>query len=112
VNPTALDTAPKPTSRSLLLLTKRLRRALPSGAELSTPFVELRGYYSAACVEGPAGVFSLAMSIVPGDSRSNPLDFDSRLFRGELGLHLVDFQLTQGDLIELVGRRASIANRD
>jgi len=111
VNPTAIGGPAHPTARSYFLLTERLRRYLPHADSITTPFVVLRDYYNASCVEGPPGIFSLAMSVValPGDTRENPIDFDSRLFHGELGLHLVDFQLAQGDLIDAVAHRAALA---
>jgi hypothetical protein len=113
VNPTALDAPAHPTARSYFLLTDRLRRHMAGGDTITTPFVLLRDYYGAACVEGPPGVFSLAMSTKRGDPRESPIDFGSRLFRGEMGLHLVDFQLAQGDLIDIIARRAkAVAGAD
>jgi hypothetical protein len=52
---------------------------------------------------------SLAMSVEPepSDTRKNPINFEAHLFRGELGLHIVDFQLVQGDLIDLVAHRVA-----
>ena len=107
VNPTALDSTSHPTTRSYLLMTDRLRAHMPKANEITTPFVLLRDYYKAECVETQPGVFALAMSVaVPtSDPRANPIDFDARIFRGMMGLHLVDMQLVQGDLIYLVAHR-------
>lgn len=109
VNPTALDGGPHPTTRTYLLMTDRLRAHMPKANEITTPFILLESYYNAECVETQPGVFSLAMSVAApaNDPRANPIDFDARLFRGMMGLHLVDMQLVQGDLIALIAHRAT-----
>jgi hypothetical protein len=108
VNPTALD-GPQHRGTAYLPVTDRLRSHLPRPDDIKTPFVTLRDYYSAECKEGPASMVSLAMSVEPepSDTRKNPINFEAHLFRGELGLHIVDFQLVQGDLIDLVAHRVA-----
>jgi hypothetical protein len=77
--------------------------------DVTTPFVLLRDYYSARCVAGPNGYRYLAVSERPrpGDQRQSPVNISSSLFRTDLGLHLLDFQLAQGDLVDLVAERAA-----
>jgi len=42
------------------------------------------------------------------DTRKSPVDLHDRRFRiGKLGLHVLDMQLTQGDLVDMVARRAA-----
>jgi len=82
-------------------------------ADVKTPFVELPGYYAAGCFTDAKGIAGLGVGPAgaPGDVRQNPVDFDALFFRSDLGLHLFDFQFAQGDLIDLVGRRANAWSR-
>ena len=77
--------------------------------DVTSPFVLLRDFYSARCVAGRDGYRYLAVSETrrPGDQRRSPLDLSSSLFRTDLGLHLLDYQLAQGDLVDLVAERAA-----
>jgi hypothetical protein len=79
-----------------------------SGA-IQTPFVVFPSLYAAQCVEGRDGFRYLAVAAArgPGDLRPDPVDFDAPIFRTKLGLHILDFQLAQDDLVELVARCAS-----
>ena len=43
----------------------------------------------------------------PGDVRASPVNLDRSLWRTRLGLHILDFQLTQGDLIQIVRRKVA-----
>ena len=75
--------------------------------------MSLAGFYSARCMRGPGG-FTWLEAAVRGagehDARVSPIDLrDRRLRIGKLGLHLLDLQLTQGDLVGLVRRRAAAA---
>jgi hypothetical protein len=75
---------------------------------VKTPFVMLRDLYTGRCESGPGGFRYLAVAVTPGpgDVRVSPIDLDNHWLHGELGLHLLDMQLTQGDLVDLVARRA------
>jgi hypothetical protein len=75
----------------------------------ATPFIVLRDFYEAECVDGKSGFRYLAVEAAPApeDTRTNPVDFDNVIWKYSLGLHLLDFQLSQGDLVEMVRRRAS-----
>lgn len=75
-----------------------------------TPFVLLRGYYSARCVPGAGGYTHLAISETnaPGDARRAPVDLRAPLFETTtLGLHTIEMFLTQGDLVALVAAKAA-----
>jgi hypothetical protein len=79
-----------------------------AGAEwATTPFIVLRDFYAAECVDGQDGFRYLAVEAAPGpdDARTNPIDFDGVIWRSQLGLHLLDLQLAQGDLVALIKRR-------
>lgn len=62
--------------------------------DVKTPFVGRADFYAARCMRGERGYAYLGV------------DFDDARFeRKTLGLHLLDMQLPQGDLIGLVARR-------
>jgi hypothetical protein len=44
----------------------------------------------------------------PGDERKNPINFDEVTWRTPLGLHLLDFQLPQEDLVDIVKHKAKV----
>lgn len=77
--------------------------------DVPTPFVMLRDYYKARCVERPGGLRYLAVSAPAraGDTRTSPVDLSLRLLHGVLGYHLLDMQFPQGDLVDLVAERAA-----
>jgi len=81
--------------------------------DITTPFVEYPDFYSGACVKNARGIAGLAIGVgaAVGDVRRNPADFDALFFRTDMGLHLFDFQFAQGDLIDLIGRRAAASSR-
>jgi hypothetical protein len=89
--------------------TYRTRETMPGGDWATTPFLVLRDFYEAECVDGKAGFRYLAVEAAPdaGDKRTNPIDFDNVIWKYQLGLHLLDFQLAQGDLVEMVERRVN-----
>ncbi|MEZ4307025.1 MAG: DUF3089 domain-containing protein [Polyangiaceae bacterium] len=79
---------------------------------LSTPFVLLRDMYSMRCVPGAGGFTHLAISETraPGDARPVPFDMMAPRFeQTQLGLHVVEMQLLQGDLVSLIRRKAAVA---
>jgi Protein of unknown function (DUF3089) len=85
------------------------------GGWASTPFLVMRDYYSAWCVDRTDGFSYLAVTPdpAPGDVRPRPIDLDAgvwrqQLGRVQLGLHILDFQFTQDDLVNLVGRKARV----
>jgi hypothetical protein len=77
--------------------------------DVKTPFVLLRNFYSGRCVDGEDGFRYLGVAATPEgqDVRKSPVDLGALLFKSQVGLHLLDFQFAQGDLIELVAERAA-----
>ena len=62
--------------------------------EVTTPYAARSNFYAAGCTRGERGYAYLGV------------DFHDRRFdRGKLGLHVLDMQLAQGDLVALVKRR-------
>jgi len=111
VDPSALLAGrERPLSRSYFLVNERTEHMLRGAEDLTTPFLLVRDFYRTACVASPSGNTALAVSVVgaPGDRRENPLSFEARMFRSFLGLHLVDMQLAQGDLVDLVTRHVEM----
>ena len=114
VDPAAVDrgvaqTDVLPLSRAYFALRPEVRRFMHGTADVKTPFVLLRDFYAARCVRGPAAFAYLEAAPVPSgaDARENPVDFRDKRFRiGKLGLHVLDLQLAQGDLIDMIARRA------
>jgi hypothetical protein len=88
----------------------KFRQGMPGADWAATPFIVLRDFYAAQCVDGQNGFRYLAVDAAPGpdDSRKNPIDFDGLIWRSQLGLHLLDLQLAQGDLVAMIKRRAGI----
>jgi hypothetical protein len=109
VNPASIEgTAPAPFSRTYLSASNRVQRYMRT-AGVETPFVELPDLYAGQCVDGPDGFRYLAVSVVkaPGDVRENPIAFDRLPLHKQIGLHVIDVQLAEGDLVDLVARRVA-----
>jgi len=87
----------------------RYRDGMPGNGTAKTPFIVLPDFYSAQCTDGHDGFRYLAVqeARAPGDRRTSPVDLDRSLWKTRLGLHVLDFQLTQGDLIRLVTTRVA-----
>jgi len=116
VNPATLDTGAKglaSLSRSYFPLSKTFRSELRDADDATTPFLLVRDFYRAECAEGTSGFHYLAVTAQPrdGDRRRSPVDWAARNVRGITGLHVLDFQLAQGDLVEIVRRRAESGAR-
>jgi hypothetical protein len=96
-----------PMSGAAFPLSDRNRRFLKGVEGVQTPFVVLPDFYAGQCVKTEGGFRYLAVSLVgaPGDARPDPVDLGRRMFRGTIGLHILDYQLPQGDLLNLVRRR-------
>ncbi|MDP2342435.1 MAG: DUF3089 domain-containing protein [Deltaproteobacteria bacterium] len=74
--------------------------------DVDTEFVLYRDLYTAAC-EREGKVAGLHVRTVVDDERTAPVDFDQLLLSRDSGTHLLDVQLTLGDLIELAGEKAA-----
>jgi hypothetical protein len=98
------------------------RTYLPSGGDaaryvrgiggVQTPWVLFRDLFAGRCVEGAGGDRHLEVWYAPAanDRRESPLDLGAAVFGTSLGLHILDFQFPQGDLIDLVARKAAAAS--
>ena len=77
--------------------------------DVTTPYVIARDVYRSRCVRDPDGKDFLEIheSALPGDQRPRKIDIGK--FHGGLGLHIFDLTLPQGDLIELIRRKAAAA---
>jgi hypothetical protein len=109
VNPAAVGSdALAPLSRAYLRVSDISRRYLHTEG-IDTPFVELPGFYQGQCVEGgdAKGFRYLAISTVAGDARSNPVTYQRLPLYKYVGLHVLDLQLPQGDVVDLVTRHAA-----
>jgi hypothetical protein len=95
-------------SRSYFPIDDLTRRRLRGVDGVTTPFVVLHDFYTGRCAEAEGGYRYLAVSMParPGDARTSPVDFGHVPLEKQLGLHLVDLQLPQGDLVDRVARRA------
>jgi hypothetical protein len=91
----------------------RFRDRLPGSEWAKTPFLVMPDFYAARCMVGPNGFHYLAVEPAtgPGDTRKSPVDFDLALWRTRLGMHLLDMQLSQGDLVSLVARKVAALAR-
>jgi hypothetical protein len=65
------------------------------------PFLLVDGAYAAQCVEGVDGFRYLQVQA----TGLTPLPLTNPVWRGALGLHALDMQLSQGDIVEIVRRR-------
>lgn len=121
VNPATLDTGsaddvgdvgdavgpatPARLSRAVFPIDGMFGIPLRGVADVRTPFVELRSGYTARCVEGARGYRYMEIDAV---DPKGPIDLHHRHFRTlRLGLHVLDMQLLQGDLVRLVEHRAN-----
>jgi hypothetical protein len=117
VNPAAAGSPEKARLSGAVFPTRsRYRTNMPGSTWASTPFIVLRDFYSAWCVERPDGFSYLAVTPDPekGDSRESPIDLTGAQWHQQLagirlGLHILDYQLAQDDLIKTVARKAAIA---
>jgi hypothetical protein len=117
VNPAALGASSKARLSGTVFTTQsHYRENMPGSRWATTPFVVIPDYYSAWCVDRPDGFSYLAVTPdpLPGDTRPSPIDLHAALWREQLGrvqlgLHILDFQFTQDDLIKLVAHKSAVA---
>ncbi|WP_297511121.1 DUF3089 domain-containing protein [uncultured Caulobacter sp.] len=81
-----------------------------TGVTVSTPFVSLPGLISAKCASaGDFTYLSVKVNADPADPRTDEITGDVVVGGAVLkdwGLHLIDVNLTMGDLVALAGRQA------
>ena len=106
--PAALDRGdppdtPEPLAGSYFVTWPEVRRFLRGAGDVRTPFVLARDRYTARCVRGP-GAYAY-LEVKENDDAVPFALHDKRARIGKLGLHLLDLQLPQADLVELVRSR-------
>lgn len=97
-------------SRAYFAVWPEVRRYMRGVEGVTTPFVLVKDFYAGRCVRAPGGYAYLEAAASPreGDRRVSPVDLADRRIRiGKLGLHVLDMQLVQGDLIDMIARRVS-----
>lgn len=81
------------------------------GLTVSTPFVSMPGLISARCVsDGDFTYLSVKINADPADPRADDIAGDivvAGFTLKDWGLHLIDVNLTMGDLVALVDRQAA-----
>jgi hypothetical protein len=110
VNPGDVATGGKHSlSMAVFATHSRYRDDMPGAAWAKTPFIALPGFYDAWCTDGQDGFRFLAVEEAhrPGDVRQSPIDLTTALWRTKLGLHLLDMQFAQGDLVRLIERKVA-----
>ena len=85
------------------------------GAAIATPFVTLPGLISGECVsDGGFSYLSVRLNAAPADPRTDTIAGDVVALgqvQKDWGLHLIDMNLTMGDLIDVVGKEAAAYKR-
>jgi pimeloyl-ACP methyl ester carboxylesterase len=115
VNPAALAGGSAPvrsyfSDRTIMGTTMRPATVWAKGVDVATPYVELPGLVTAQCVK--SGDFDyLAVTVHPdkADPRADNIPGDLLVLGQPLkdwGLHLVDVNLTMGDLVAVVGEQS------
>jgi hypothetical protein len=110
VNPADVEhNALSPLAGAYLPVGGRVMSYLTGFDGIDTPFVDLTNFYAAQCVVNDLGYRYLAISELhaPEEKRPVPFAFDRLLMRKTLGLHILDYQLPQRDLLGLVARRVA-----
>ena len=102
VDPAGVGAGRKPRSRAYFPTS-----AVRGVEDVDTPFVLLRGFYEGRCVADPGGrnFLEIAEARAPGDVRPRVVDLARH--HGFIGLHVADFQFTQGDMIDLIKKKAA-----
>jgi hypothetical protein len=111
VNPGDVATGAKhPLALAVFPTRSRYRVAMPGSSWAKTPFIALPGFYEAWCTDGQDGFRFLAVEEAhhPGDVRESPIDLTTAAWRTKLGLHILDMQFAQGDLVRMIQRKAAI----
>jgi hypothetical protein len=106
VNPASFG---EPGQRVFLQTYVPQHSALATIKDVSTPFVLYRDLYSGRCAyDGAYRYLEISQAADPNGLRKPPVDLSGWMWGGRIGTHLLDMQLTQGDLIGLIrsaGRR-------
>lgn len=110
VNPATIDGGTGRFSHAYFPL-GGLRRFMRGVDGITTAYVDLPDFYSGKCVTDPSGFSYLAIDDTPpaGDRRVSVLDLRKPMGPAKMGLHLVDMQIEQGDLVAMIARRTNVA---
>jgi len=81
--------------------------AWPAGVDTSVPWVLYRDFYEARCVTTGDTTALEVRRHGDGDLRQEPLDLTATAVSGALGTHIYDVQFGLGDLIAIVGVKAT-----
>ncbi len=114
VNPSELAHGTDSYSEGVFATQRRGSVSLRGVADVHTPFVVFPHFYAGHCMTGPSGFRYLGVLTPPAsgrDRRASPVDMSNPWLHGEMGYHLLDMQLAQGDLIDLVSERAAALGR-
>jgi len=94
VDPASLDGPATLLSRAVFPTVDAWGNRVRGLEDVTTPFAARSNFYAAGCTRGDRGYAYLGV------------DFhDARIQQWKLGLHILDMQLAQGDLVALVQRR-------
>jgi hypothetical protein len=110
VNPADIDGNSLHTlAGAYLPVNERVRPYMHGIDGVSTPWVVFPNLYAGRCVDGGGGFryLEVAMAGSKGDVRVNPIDFGRVPGWRILGLHILDLQLPQGDLLDIVAKHVA-----
>jgi Protein of unknown function (DUF3089) len=117
VNPAALaggDAVLKaylPTGTGVNIATTKGPDWTGSGTPVTTTFVSLPGLIHGQCVQADgASYFQISLTPTPGARRTSTINGDIMVGPNVLkswGLHLIDVNVAEGDLVDLVGRQSA-----
>ena len=99
------------TSSLIVGSAPKAHRWLPQDAPLGTPFVSVPGLLTAECINDANGS-RLAVTVHPDSADPRADDISGDIGTGtpsqaQWGLHLVDVNLSMGNLLEIVGRQSA-----
>jgi hypothetical protein len=97
--------------RTIFAVDDKMRDKYEVLKDVRTPYVAYTDFYAGRCVAGEGGYHYLEVRAAPqpGDQRRAPLDLESFWFGTQIGLHVLDLQFPQGDLVDLVRRKIAAA---
>jgi hypothetical protein len=101
VDPASLDAPGAKLASAVFPTTDAWGNRVRGLEDVTTPFAARSSFYSAACTRGDRGYAYLGVDF--DDAR-----IDRLYAKTKLGLHILDMQLPQGDLVSLVRRRVSV----
>ena len=98
------------TTTGRAIVTEAAPRVWATGKTVDTPFVSTPGLLTAHCVSTPTHTYlSVHVNADPADPRTDTIAGDVVVggnVQADWGLHLIDVNLTMGDLVDVVGRQA------